>query len=274
MRIGRVVRYWRLAGETVAANIVKRITNMKKLAVVLLAALLSPLGWAASNAAAAPAPSTLKGEVLEALDVDAYTYLRLKTANGEVWAAVNKSPGVKVGSEVTIHDPALMKNFESKTLKRTFPSIVFGTLGVAAAGAPAPTAAGANPHGAGPGLGQIHGGASGSADVPAVKVAKAEGPDARTVAEVNVNRVALKDKPVTIRAQVVKVNANVMGKNWVHLRDGSGSAADSSNDLVVTSNDEPKVGDVVLAKGVVKTDVDLGSGYSYKVLVENTTFRK
>ena len=96
----------------------------------------------------------------------------------------------------------------------------------------------------------------------------------RTVAEVNANRVALKDKPVTIRAQVVKVNANVMGKNWVHLRDGSGSAADSSNDLLVTSKDEPKVGDVVLAKGTVKTDVDLGSGYAYKVLVENATFQK
>ena len=242
---------------------------MKKLAVVLLAALLSPLAWAANEPAAAPAPPTLKGEVLEVLDVDAYTYLRLKTAKGEMWAAVNKSPGVKKGAEVTIHDPALMQNFESKTLKRTFPAIVFGTLGVATAGAPAPTTAGA-----GPGLGAIHGGASKSADVPAVKVAKAEGPDARTVAEVNASRVALKDRPVTIHAQVVKVNANVMGKNWVHLRDGSGSAADGSNDLLVTSKDEPKVGDVVLAKGVVKTDVDLGSGYSYKVLVENTTFQK
>ncbi len=247
---------------------------MKKLAVVLLAALLSPLAWAASEAAAATAPSALKGEVLEVLDVDAYTYLRLKTAKGEVWAAVNKSPDVKKGAEVTIENPALMQNFESKTLKRTFPAIVFGTLGVATAGAPAPTTAGASPHGAGPGLAQIHGGASKAADVPAVKVAKAEGPDARTVAEVNANRAALKEKPVAIRAQVVKVNTNVMGKNWVHLRDGSGSAADGSNDLLVTSKDEPKVGDVVLAKGVVKTDVDLGSGYSYKVLVENTTFQK
>ena len=73
--------YWRLDGKT----FVKRNTNMKKLAVVFLAALLSPLAWAA-NEAAAPGMPTLKGEVLEVLDVDAYTYLRLKTANGEVWA--------------------------------------------------------------------------------------------------------------------------------------------------------------------------------------------
>ncbi len=241
---------------------------MKKLVAAFLAAIAIQLAWAANEAAPSVAP-TLRGEVLEVLDVDAYTYLRLKTAKGEVWAAVNKSPGVKKGAEVTIHDPAMMENFESKALKRTFPQIVFGTLGVAAA-ASAPAAA---PHAAKP-LDSVHASASKSADVPAVKVAKAEGPTGRTVAEINATRLALKDKPVTIRAQVVKVNANVMGKNWVHLRDGSGSAADSSNDLLVTSKDEPRVGDVVVARGVVKTDVDLGSGYAYKVLVENASIQK
>ena len=38
--------------------------------------------------------------------------------------------------------------------------------------------------------------------------------------------------------------------------------------------DEANVGDVVIAKGIVKTDVDLGSGYAYKVLVEDVSFRK
>jgi hypothetical protein len=107
-----------------------------------------------------------------------------------------------------------------------------------------------------------------------IKVAKAEGANARTVAEVNADRLALKDQPVTIRASVVKVTPGVMGRNWIHLRDGSGSAADSSDDILVTSSDEPKVGDVVVATGVVRTDVNLGSGYAYKVLVENATLRK
>ena len=129
------------------------------------------------------------------------------------------------------------------------------------------------PHGAAD-LGGIHSGVGTRADVAVAKVAKAEGPTGRTVAEVNADRVKLKDKTVTIRATVVKVNANIMGKNWVHLRDGSGSAADQSNDLLVTSSEEPKVGDVVVAKGTVKTDVDLGSGYAYKVLVENASFQK
>jgi len=66
----------------------------------------------------------------------------------------------------------------------------------------------------------------------------------------------------------------VMGKNWVHVRDGSGSAADNTHDVLVTTKDETKVGDVVLVKGVVHTDVELGSGYSYKVLVEDATLSK
>ncbi len=240
---------------------------MKKLVAALVAASAIQFAFAA-NEATAPAAPALQGEVLEVLDVPSYTYLRLKTPKGEVWAAVNKSPGVKKGAQVTIRDPMTMQNFESKSLQRTFPSIVFGTLGDAAPAA-APVLQGRTPP-----HDQIHGTAPRSADVPAVNVAKAEGPTGRTVAEVNANRVALKDKPVAIRAQVVKVTANVMGKNWVHLRDGSGSPADGSNDLLVTSEDEPKVGDVVLAKGVVRTDVDLGSGYSYKVLVEKASIQK
>ncbi len=65
-----------------------------------------------------------------------------------------------------------------------------------------------------------------------------------------------------------------MGKNWVHLRDGSGSAADNSNDLLVISMNEVKIGDVVTAKGTVRTDKDFGSGYAYKVIIEEATFHQ
>jgi hypothetical protein len=66
----------------------------------------------------------------------------------------------------------------------------------------------------------------------------------------------------------------VLGKNWVHLRDGSGSAADGSDDILVTTQDETKIGDVVLVKGIVQTDRDFGSGYSYKVLIEEAALQK
>jgi hypothetical protein len=105
-------------------------------------------------------------------------------------------------------------------------------------------------------------------------VPKAEGPEGRTVAEVITGKAGLKDKTVAVRGRVVKVSAGIMGKNWVHLQDGSGSAANGSHDLIVTTQDRPAVGDVVQARGTVRTDVDIGSGYRYAVLVEGTTLRK
>ncbi len=123
-------------------------------------------------------------------------------------------------------------------------------------------------------LGAMHEGMAKPIDVTDVKVPKASGADARTVAEIVGGGSQLKNKPVVVRAKVVKFTPGVMNKNWLHVRDGSGSATDSTNDLVVTTKDETKVGDVVLVKGVVHTDVDLGSGYTYKVLVENATLQK
>ncbi len=220
-----------------------------------LAALLLAAALAGPAAAAAP----IQGEVLETRDVESYTYLRLATRDGEIWAAVPTAP-VKKGDRVTIANPMVMQGFESKTLKRTFDKIVFGQLG-----APGSTASAASPHGAMP---------SASAAPAPVKVAKASGPDARTVAEVVNGRSALKDKPVTVHAQVVKVNSGIMGKNWLHLRDGTGSAADGSHDLVVTTQDNAKVGDVVTVKGKVHTDVDVGAGYRFAVMIGDATIAK
>lgn len=112
------------------------------------------------------------------------------------------------------------------------------------------------------------------AAAPVAKVPKATGPDAKTVEEVVSGRAALKDRNVTIRGQVVKVSSGILGKNWLHLRDGSGSADKGTHDIVVTTADTTAVGDVVSASGTVRTDVNLGSGYAYAVLVEGAKLRK
>ncbi|MDO8291880.1 MAG: hypothetical protein Q7T29_03285 [Gallionella sp.] len=111
-------------------------------------------------------------------------------------------------------------------------------------------------------------------DLGDIKVPKASGPDARTVAEVITKRIELKNKIVLIRGKVVKFTPEILNKNWIHLRDGSGSASDNTNDLIVTTKDQAKVGDVVVVKGVVHVDQDLGSGYAYKVLIEEATLQK
>jgi hypothetical protein len=228
-----------------------------KLFVAIIAMFCACLVWGINTPATAPT-AVVKGQVLEVKDVDSYTYLRLKTRDGEIWAAVNKTP-VKKGAQVTIENAMVMNNFESKALKRTFPQIVLGTLGGAGAAAGAVAA---------------HGGVAKPADVGDVTVPKASGADARTVAEIVSQSAALKDKTVLLRGKVVKYTDQVMGKNWIHLRDGSGSAADNTNDILVTTADQAKIGDIVLIKGVVRTDKDFGSGYAYKVLVEEATLQK
>jgi hypothetical protein len=234
--------------------------------------------WAADNKAlVAPAASVVQGEVLEVQDVESYTYLRLKTANGETWAAIMKTP-MKTGDAVTLENVTVMSNFESKTLKKTFPTILFGSLaGAAATGAPASSAMGAMT-GAASGK---HGMSSAYPIVPAKKldtindehVSKAKGENAQTVADVVTKSAKLKDKTVLVRGKVVKYNAEIMDKNWVHLRDGSGSAEKDTNDILVTTASKTKVGDIVTFKGTVRTDKDFGSGYSYKVLIEEATLQ-
>ena len=233
---------------------------MTRLLLAVMTTLLVNIGWAAGEAAAAQG-QTVKGEVLEAKDVDAYTYLRLKTKEGEFWAAVNKAP-VRKGAQVTVENATVMSNFKSKALGKSFDRIVFGTL------------AGTGAASGGGDLGQIHRGAVQAPGVADVAVPKAQGADARTVAEIYGNRAELKDKTILLRGKVVKVTLAVMGKNWLHLRDGSGSAKDNTNDIIVTTKAQTKVGAVVVARGVVRTDVDLGSGYAYKVLVEDAALQK
>ena len=110
-------------------------------------------------------------------------------------------------------------------------------------------------------------------DTAPIKVAKASGANARTVAEVVMKSAELKDKPVVVSGKVVKYNPAIMGKNWVHLRDGSGDAAKETNDILVTTAAQAKVGDVVTVSGVVRTNKDFGSGYTYKVLIEDATLK-
>lgn len=215
--------------------------------------------------AAPEAPSvSVTGKVLEVKNVDSYTYMRLGTRNGELWAAVLTAK-VKKGSTVAIENGVVMSNFSSKALKKTFPEILFGTLaGGATASAPAGRMMGtAYPLVPARKLEAIN-------DAP---VPKASGDNARTVAEIISGSTGLKDKPVLLRGKVVKFNGGIMGKNWIHLRDGSGSADKDTNDILVTTAAGARVGDVVTVKGTIRTDKDFGAGYAYKVLIEDATLQ-
>jgi len=259
----------------------------------------APVAAPAKSAASAPASAAepggaphafadVSGVVEETLDASDYTYLRLKTAQGEVWAAINKS-AVKKGERVTVVSAMPMDGFESRTLNRKFDRIVFGTLGgpgaaTSAANAPAapaaaaPMASGHEPADAAKAREQMAAqhasAAAGPADVGPIDVKKAEGPDGKTVAEIFAAKGALKGKAVAVRGKIVKYTPGVMGKNWIHLRDGSGSRDQKNDDLTITTADTTALGEFVLVRGTVGLDVDLGSGYAYPVLIENAKLAK
>ncbi len=222
-----------------------------------------------SGTGMAPEGGQLTGKLLERIDAATYSYLRIATATGEVWAAVPETT-LAVGADVTVTDIMLNQNFESKTLKRTFPEIYFGNLAGAGGAAPGTgvQGMGANPHAS------SAPGAPGAPTPPVAKVARAEGADGRTIAELFAQKAKLADKTVSVRGTVVKFTGGVMGKNWLHLRDGSGAEASKDHDLTVTTDASAAVGDVVLIKGTVHLDKDFGAGYVYALIVEDATLSK
>ncbi|MGK5083530.1 nucleotide-binding protein [Bdellovibrionota bacterium FG-1] len=222
------------------------------------------------------AADSLSGTVLETMNASSYTYIRLKSTQGEVWAAVPQAE-VKVGSKVDIHNPQPMNGFESKTLKRKFDKIFFGTLDAQATNEPAPAGMasggtfkaamnGATPHG--------QAASHPAVDLSKIKVSKASGPSGHTIAELYAQKATLKDKEVTVRGQVVKYNAAIMKKNWLHISDGTGSEATKDFDLTVTSDHPTQVGDIVVVKGKLRADKSIGAGYFFPALIEDASLQK
>ena len=209
---------------------------------------------ATSDGAPMNGPRSYAGKVLETMDSGGYTYVKLSTSEGEIWGAVLPAK-VKVGDSVTIVDGVVMTDFEAKSLGRKFDRIVFGNLAGTAPSAP-------------------HGSARQETMAATTEVRKAEGADGRTIAEIWEQRAQLAGKSVAVRGHVVKFNGGIMGKNWLHLQDGTGTQAASNFDITVTSADEAKVGDVVVARGTVRLDKDFGAGYAYPVLVEDAAISK
>jgi hypothetical protein len=113
-----------------------------------------------------------------------------------------------------------------------------------------------------------HGGAPGASPSDAVAVAASEPPrGGMTIAELWQRRSEMEGQTVSIRGTVVKYNGGILGRNWLHIQDGSGDAAAGDHDLTVTSNAAAEVGQVLTISGVVTLNQDFGSGYAYELML-------
>jgi hypothetical protein len=221
------------------------------------------------RAAAVVAGGTLSGTVREQMAVGPYVYLRLETAAGDEWSAVNAAP-VHTGDSVTVYNVMRMEQFASQTLQRTFARIYFGSLDPnAGAGSSGADATGPN------GLSGAADPLAGSPGTPAAvnaevgPVPRATGPNGRTIGDLYARASTLAGTTVAVRGVVVKYNAGVMGKNWIHLQDGSGDAGVGTHDVTATSLETAAVGDTVTVTGTVRTNKDFGAGYVYPLVLED-----
>ena len=98
--------------------------------------------------------------------------------------------------------------------------------------------------------------------------------DGLTVEQIWKSRETLAGKRVVVRGKVVKFNGGILGVNWIHLQDGTGSADAHTNDITITSDAEAAVGDIITVTGVIELNKDLGSGYNYPVIIEKARIER
>jgi hypothetical protein len=212
---------------------------------------------------------TLSGRVTETMDSGGYTYVRVLTGEGEVWAAAPQT-AVGVGDSVTFPSAMPMAGFHSKTLNRTFEKIYFvpairvderGEADASAGSSPKSPKSSTRP--------AAPGGKVGRTPPSSVDLSGIVKPDGGvTVGEIYARSAALAGGEVVFRARVVKRNNAIMGRNWLHVRDGTAGPG-GENDLTITTSGTADVGDTVLVRGTLTVDKDFGYGYRYDLIVED-----
>lgn len=227
---------------------IKTTSKMKKFIVILALAITSSIAQAQN-------PDMTKVVVEEVFQTSGYTYLLNKTENGSQWLATVKVDA-KVGEIYYYQGGIEMKDFKSTELDRTFASVIFlqGVISAEELLLGAKASKSASPHGAPP-------------PPPPTPDTKTETPKGGiSIEELMANKNNYANKAVLLRGKVVKYNEAIMGKNWVHIQDGTSSGAE--NDLTVTTDMTTKVGDVITVYGTIILDKDFGSGYFYKIIME------
>jgi len=209
----------------------------------------------------APAADIRSGVVVSTAGAGQYTYIEVDEQGQTVWLAANHLE-LEPGDRIEFAGGVPMTGFHSKELDKTFENLLMVTK---IRLVPPAQEAGT---GAMPGD-DLHRGLLPEQSPPAAEAGTGElirKEGEISIADLFERRAELAGQMVTVRGRVVKVSANILGRTWLTLTDDTGAAPD--NVLRVTTSDTAVIGQVLSVRGTVKTDVDLGSGYRYKLLVD------
>lgn len=212
-------------------------------------ALAGNTGNAAMDKNAAHHTGVFTGELIEIFNSGGYTYAHLKTDQGSVWAAGPKT-AINKSDEVSFIGKVAMIDFYSKSLDRKFDNIYFVDSFIINGVKTGTTVI--DPHK--------------KIDKPQAAALKtfSKAEDGQDIAEILKDKNNLAGKTVKVRGQVSKYTENVMGKNWLHIRDSS-----SDRDITITTSASSKLNDIVIAEGKLILNKDYGYGYIYEVLIED-----
>lgn len=224
------------------------------LAIVLMIAFFACESGSESKSSKVNNPNLREVVVKEIIQTSSYTYLKMKEEGAVYWGAIPRRDDIVEGNTYYFDNFMEMKNFQSKELDRTFDNIYFLQD---VSDKPFSSAAAK--------VTQDKKGSPKAADMEIEYIEPVEG--GKTISDLFANKTDLAGKSIKIHGQVVKFTAGVMGKNWVHIQDGTRHG--DKNDITITTDDKVKVGDIATFEGQVILDKDFGYGYAYDILIED-----
>jgi hypothetical protein len=226
---------------------------VKQLLIILAVILLSsgckgPLSTPAAGKTGQGVHNVIVKEVIQ---VGTYTYLNVKEKRKETWIAVPAMQAAE-GDKLSYSGGLEMTDFFSKELNRTFPSVLF------LESVTMTTKKGENAMMSNTPSGTV------KPEKIIVSIEAAEG--GISIARLLETKADYSGKTVRVKGKVTKVNPEIMGKNWIHIQDGS--EYNGEFDLTITTDVQPVVGDTVTFEGRITLKKDFGYGYFYDVLME------
>jgi len=194
------------------------------------------------------------GKVIDKIPAKGYTYLQVTENKNDFWIAV-PTMEIEIGETVYFSRFMIMEDFRSDNIDKSFDQILFVED---ARKSPTPDE-----------MKKIHSGVQ-STEKEEIKIEPLSG--GKTIQQIYSGKSELNGEVVKVKGKVVKFNKQIMKRNWIHIQDGTGG--ENEFDLVMTSNEEVQVGDIITAEGKVAVDKDFGAGYFFPVMIEDVKIEK
>jgi hypothetical protein len=194
------------------------------------------------------------GKVIDKIPAKGYTYLQVSENKNDYWIAV-PTMEIEIGETVYFSRFMVMEDFRSDNIDKSFDQILFVED---ARKSPTPDE-----------MKKIHAGTT-STEKQEIKVEPLK--DGKTIQQIYSDKSALTGTIVKVKGQVTKFNKQIMKRNWIHIQDGTGT--ENEFDLVITTNTEVQVGEIIIAEGKVAVDKDFGAGYFFPVMIEDALIEK